>query len=122
MATGAYRGAGRPEANYLMERLIEQAAREMKLDSAEIRRRNFIRPEQFPYKTHVDGLVRRGRVRSRTRPCARGLPTGTALPRAARMQSAGAGCAGAGSRATWNGPARRSVRKLSTFRSTQTAP
>jgi len=54
MATGAYRGAGRPEANYLMERLIEQAAREMKLDSAEIRRRNFIRPDQFPYKTHVD--------------------------------------------------------------------
>jgi len=54
MATGAYRGAGRPEANYLMERLIEQAAREMKLDSAEIRRRNFIRPEQFPYRTHVD--------------------------------------------------------------------
>src|SRR5262245_9356309 len=52
MATGAYRGAGRPEANYLMERLIEQAAREMKLDSAEIRRRNFIRPDQFPYKTH----------------------------------------------------------------------
>ena len=54
MATGAYRGAGRPEANYLMERLIEQAAREMKLDSAEIRRRNFIKPEQFPYRTHVD--------------------------------------------------------------------
>jgi aerobic carbon-monoxide dehydrogenase large subunit len=54
MATGAYRGAGRPEANYLMERLIEQAAREMKIDSAEIRRRNFIRPEQFPYRTHVD--------------------------------------------------------------------
>jgi len=54
MATGAYRGAGRPEANFLMERLIEQAAREMKLDSDEIRRRNFIRPEQFPYRTHVD--------------------------------------------------------------------
>jgi len=54
MATGAYRGAGRPEANYLMERLIEQAGREMKLDCAEIRRRNFIRPEQFPYRTHMD--------------------------------------------------------------------
>lgn len=54
MATGAYRGAGRPEANYLMERLIERAAREMKLDPAEIRRRNFIRPEQFPYRTHLD--------------------------------------------------------------------
>jgi len=53
MATGAYRGAGRPEANFLMERLLEQAAREMKLDPAEIRRRNFIRPEQFPYRTHL---------------------------------------------------------------------
>jgi carbon-monoxide dehydrogenase large subunit len=54
MATGAYRGAGRPEANFLMERLIEEAARELKLDPAEIRRRNFIRPEQFPYRTHLD--------------------------------------------------------------------
>jgi carbon-monoxide dehydrogenase large subunit len=54
MATGAYRGAGRPEANYLMERLIEQAARELELDPAEIRRRNFIRPDQFPYRTHMD--------------------------------------------------------------------
>jgi carbon-monoxide dehydrogenase large subunit len=53
MATGAYRGAGRPEGNYLIERLIEEAGREMKLDPAEIRRRNFIRPEDFPYKTHV---------------------------------------------------------------------
>jgi carbon-monoxide dehydrogenase large subunit len=54
MATGAYRGAGRPEANYLMERLIEQAGRELALDPAEIRRRNFIRAEQFPYRTHMD--------------------------------------------------------------------
>jgi carbon-monoxide dehydrogenase large subunit len=53
MATGAYRGAGRPEANFLMERLVEKAAREMKLDPAEVRRRNFIRPEQFPYRTHL---------------------------------------------------------------------
>lgn len=54
MATGAYRGAGRPEANYLMERLIEQAGRELSIDPAEIRRRNFIRPEQFPYRTHLE--------------------------------------------------------------------
>ncbi|MGH8704959.1 MAG: xanthine dehydrogenase family protein molybdopterin-binding subunit, partial [Burkholderiales bacterium] len=54
MATGAYRGAGRPEANYLMERLVEQAARELGMDPAEMRRRNFIRPEQFPYRTHLD--------------------------------------------------------------------
>jgi carbon-monoxide dehydrogenase large subunit len=53
MATGAYRGAGRPEANYLMERLMEKAAGELGLDPAEIRRRNFIRPEQFPYRTHL---------------------------------------------------------------------
>ena len=53
MATGAYRGAGRPEANFLMERLLDKAAREMKLDPAEIRRRNFIAPDKFPYKTHL---------------------------------------------------------------------
>jgi aerobic carbon-monoxide dehydrogenase large subunit len=53
MATGAYRGAGRPEANFLMERLIEKAAREMKLDPVDVRRRNFIRREQFPYRTHL---------------------------------------------------------------------
>jgi carbon-monoxide dehydrogenase large subunit len=53
MATGAYRGAGRPEANYLMERLMDKAASELRLDPAEFRRRNFIRPEQFPYRTHL---------------------------------------------------------------------
>ena len=47
----AYRGAGRPEATYVVERLVEQAAREMKLDPAEIRRRNFIKT--FPYQTPV---------------------------------------------------------------------
>ena len=53
MATGAYRGAGRPEANFLMERLMEKAARELRLDSPELRRRNFIRPQDFPYRTHL---------------------------------------------------------------------
>ena len=53
MATGAYRGAGRPEANFLMERLMDQAAREMKLDPAELRRRNFIPPSAFPFRTHM---------------------------------------------------------------------
>ena len=60
MATGAYRGAGRPEANFLMERLMEKAAREMKLDPAEIRRRNFIRPGAFPYRTHLGDLYDAG--------------------------------------------------------------
>jgi carbon-monoxide dehydrogenase large subunit len=47
----AYRGAGRPEATYVVERLVETAARELKIDPAELRRRNFIR--QFPYQTPV---------------------------------------------------------------------
>lgn len=45
----AYRGAGRPEGNYFMERLIEQAAIETKVDPVELRRRNHIRPDQFPF-------------------------------------------------------------------------
>ena len=47
----AYRGAGRPEATYVVERLVETAARELKIDPAELRRRNFIR--SFPYATPV---------------------------------------------------------------------
>jgi carbon-monoxide dehydrogenase large subunit len=52
------RGAGRPQAVFAMERLMDRAAREMKLDPAEIRRRNFIQPEQMPYAvglTYRDG-------------------------------------------------------------------
>jgi carbon-monoxide dehydrogenase large subunit len=48
---GAYRGAGRPEAAYIVERIIGEAARQLGLDPAEIRRRNFIQPDQFPYTT-----------------------------------------------------------------------
>jgi carbon-monoxide dehydrogenase large subunit len=48
---GAYRGAGRPEANYFMERLVEVAAAEMGIDSVELRRRNQIEPAAIPYKT-----------------------------------------------------------------------
>ncbi len=47
----AYRGAGRPEATYLVERMVEMAARELRIDPAELRRRNFIR--SFPYATPV---------------------------------------------------------------------
>jgi carbon-monoxide dehydrogenase large subunit len=53
MATGAYRGAGRPEGNYLIERLIEKTAREMRIDRIELRRRNLLRPDELPYRTHV---------------------------------------------------------------------
>jgi len=48
---GPYRGAGRPEAAYLIERLVEQAARQAGIDPVELRRRNFIAPEKMPYPT-----------------------------------------------------------------------
>ena len=59
--TGAYRGAGRPEAIYVIERLFDAAAREMKLDPAELRRRNMIRPEQMPYKNAMAQTYDSGR-------------------------------------------------------------
>ena len=49
----ALRGAGRPEATYLLERAVETAARELKIDPAELRRRNYIQPDAFPYQTPV---------------------------------------------------------------------
>lgn len=48
--TGAYRGAGRPEAIFTMERLMDEAARQTGIDRVALRRRNFIQPEQMPYK------------------------------------------------------------------------
>ena len=60
MATGAYRGAGRPEGNYLIERLIEKAAREMGIDRVELRRRNLLTPEELPYRTHVGEIYDSG--------------------------------------------------------------
>ena len=48
--TGAYRGAGRPEAIFNIERLMDEAARVSGIDRVELRRRNFVKPEQMPYK------------------------------------------------------------------------
>ena len=48
--TGPYRGAGRPEAIYIIERLMDAAARKLAMDPAELRRRNMIAPSQMPYK------------------------------------------------------------------------
>jgi len=49
----AYRGAGRPEASYLLERLVDKAASELKTDPAELRRKNFIPKDAYPYQTPV---------------------------------------------------------------------
>ena len=53
VSVDAYRGAGRPEATYVVERLVETAARDLGMDPADIRRRNFIQPGDFPYQTPV---------------------------------------------------------------------
>src|SRR5262245_7092502 len=51
MATDAYRGAGRPEATYLIERIVDVAAQKLNMDPAEIRRKNFPQPSEFPFQT-----------------------------------------------------------------------
>ncbi|HWI25706.1 MAG TPA: xanthine dehydrogenase family protein molybdopterin-binding subunit [Stellaceae bacterium] len=51
--TGPYRGAGRPEANYAIERLIDEAARLSGIDRVALRRRNLIAPNEIPYKTPI---------------------------------------------------------------------
>src|SRR5688572_28331947 len=56
----AYRGAGRPEANMYIERLIDEAAREMKIDRFELRRRNHVKPSEIPFKNRADMLVDSG--------------------------------------------------------------
>ncbi|HUP07503.1 MAG TPA: xanthine dehydrogenase family protein molybdopterin-binding subunit [Caldimonas sp.] len=59
--TGAYRGAGRPEAIYIIERLFDAAARELKRDPAELRRLNMVRPEQMPYTNAMGQVYDSGR-------------------------------------------------------------
>jgi carbon-monoxide dehydrogenase large subunit len=59
--TGAYRGAGRPEAIYIIERLMDAAARRLRLDPAELRRRNMIAPQQMPYTNPMGKTYDSGR-------------------------------------------------------------
>src|SRR5712692_2582376 len=56
MSTDAYRGAGRPEATYIIERVMDLVAAELKKDPAEVRRKNFPQPKEFPYTTPT-GLI-----------------------------------------------------------------
>lgn len=51
MSTDAYRGAGRPEATYVIERLMDRIAQELDIDAVKVRRKNFPQPKQFPFKT-----------------------------------------------------------------------
>lgn len=54
LPTAPYRGAGRPEATYVIERLVDAAAQDLNMDAAELRRRNMLTPDQLPHKTPLD--------------------------------------------------------------------
>ena len=69
--TDAYRGAGRPEATYFVERAMDMLARELKMDPAEVRRKNFIAAEQVPVRDADGRRLRLGRLRGGARPGAR---------------------------------------------------
>jgi carbon-monoxide dehydrogenase large subunit len=58
--TDAYRGAGRPEATYFVERALDMLARELKIDPADVRRKNFIRSDQFPFATQMGAVYDSG--------------------------------------------------------------
>src|SRR5258706_1590803 len=58
--TDAYRGAGRPEATYFVERAMDMLARELNMDPAEVRRKNFIQPKQFPFATQMGAVYDSG--------------------------------------------------------------
>ncbi|HYM25674.1 MAG TPA: xanthine dehydrogenase family protein molybdopterin-binding subunit [Vicinamibacterales bacterium] len=58
--TDAYRGAGRPEATYFVERAMDMLARELKMDPADVRRKNFIQPNQFPFTTQAGAVYDSG--------------------------------------------------------------
>jgi aerobic carbon-monoxide dehydrogenase large subunit len=58
--TDAYRGAGRPEATYVSERAMDLVAHELGMDPAEVRRINFIQPDQFPYKSSAGAVYDTG--------------------------------------------------------------
>ena len=86
--TDAYRGAGRPEATYAIERAIDVLAREVGIDPAEIRRRNFIATDKFPYTSVGHARVRQRRLRAvrSTRRC--GWPATTSCARSRRRRRA----------------------------------
>src|SRR3954454_15843073 len=70
----AYRGAGKPEANYLTERLVDRAARQLRLDPIELRRRNLI--GEFPYRSGLGVTIDCGRFAANLDEMAQRLATG----------------------------------------------
>jgi carbon-monoxide dehydrogenase large subunit len=85
----AYRGAGKPEANYLIERLVEQAARRLAIDAVELRRRNLI--SEFPYRKALGAVVDSGKfIANLDAAVARARPAAT--PSAGELRGLGIAC------------------------------
>jgi len=87
--TVPYRGAGRPEAVYIMERLVGQAAREMRIDPAELRKKNLIRPDTFPYETRTGWIYDTGNYAAALAKCQALADWDSYGDRRARSQAAG---------------------------------
>ena len=117
----AYRGAGRPEAIYLIERLMDQAAAEMKMDPAELRRRNLIPPTAMPYTTPMGETFDSGNFAHMSAAHPRRKPTGTAIRSGARSRASAAGCAAARCPRSWSGPAWCTRRRIDLARAKRTA-
>ncbi len=87
--TAPYRGAGRPEAVYIMERLVDRAAREMRIDPAELRKKNLIRPEAYPYETRTGWIYDTGNYAAAMAKCQALADWDGYAPRRARSEAAG---------------------------------
>ena len=87
--TVPYRGAGRPEAVYIMERLVDQAAREMRIDPAELRKKNLIRPDAYPYETRTGWIYDTGNYTAAMAKCQSLADWDSYGERRARSQAAG---------------------------------
>ena len=96
----AYRGAGRPEATFVLERLVDVAASDIGIDKAEIRRRNMIPKEAYPYQTPVMVEYDSGDPKGCLDKALRRLATGRASPNARRHRRATASCAASASAPT----------------------
>ena len=87
--TAPYRGAGRPEAVYIMERLVDRAAREMRIDPAELRKKNLIRPEAYPYETRTGWIYDTGNYAAAMAKCQALADWDGYAPRRAQSEAAG---------------------------------
>ena len=102
---GAYRGAGRPECLLDLERLMDTAARQIGIDPAELRRRNFVTPAQMPYTTAMGETVRYRRFQPVPHQDAGGRRLERLRRRARPRPRSAASSTAAGSPPTSNGPA-----------------